>query len=364
MTTDGNPTPGGPPQTPPPMMQVPPTTALPPQPPAKGGNRRNLMLGCLGALVLGCGGVGAFAFFDIQARERAYAAANQLYQAGDCAAAVTAYDALSGIDGDSEDETLEKARAERAECVDYLDGVTAQDEGRSGDALITYSTFIEKYPDSPALPRLREQVDTLYAETASADLVNNDVCTNIDGLNDKELIIDPDTRIPDMLLVCGQLFEAADDFANALLAYQRFRDEYPDNPQFEQATAGLARAAVADARASGAGEIPPPQSVSSGGNGDTAVIVIQNDTPERLSLIFSGPDVRVETLEPCTECQNFSVAPTGCPELGPVGSYTVAPGDYEVVVRASSDGDVTPFRGSWTIGGGEEYYSCFYLVTQ
>jgi hypothetical protein len=364
MTTEGNPTPGGSPQTPPPMMGIPPTTPMTPQPPPKaGGNRRNLMLGCLGALVLGCGGIGTFAFFDIQARERAYTAANQLYQAGDCTAAVTAYNAISGIDGDSEDETLEKARAERDECRDYLTGVEAQDGGRSGEALLTYSTFIDKYPDSPALPKLREQVDALYAETASADLVNLDVCNNIDGLNEQELIVDPDGRIPDMLLACGALFEAESDFTSAVNAYQRFRDEYPDNNQLEAATAGLARAAVAEARASGAGEIPPPQSVGSTG-GDTATIVIQNDTPERLSLIFSGPDVRVETLEPCTECDDFSVEPVSCPELGPVGSYTVTPGDYEVVVRASSDGDVTPFRGSWTIGGGEEYYSCFYLVSQ
>ncbi|NJM07419.1 hypothetical protein HC891_16395 [Candidatus Gracilibacteria bacterium] len=81
-------------------------------------------------------------------------------------------------------------------------------------------------------------------------------------------------------------------------------------------------------------------------------------------MIFSGPEVRVEELEPCVGCSDFSGSePTACPELGPVGTYLLAPGTYDVVVKASGDGSVTPFRGNWVLDGGQEYSSCFYLVT-
>jgi Tetratricopeptide repeat len=346
MTMEGSPLPGEP---------VP--------PPKRPQGRRNLLIGCLGAVGLSCAAIGGFAFFDLQRNEQAYNAGHALYEQGDCEGAISAFSGISNIDNtDTDNETTLKAQAERSECTDYLAGAETQAAGDGGAALLNYRTFIDKYPDSPILPKLREQVTALYAATASVDLATADTCPVLDELDDRELIVEPDARLPELLVACGAVFEEAEDFTSAVNSYQRVRDEYPDDPLFEEATAGLARAAVAEARAAGAGEIPAPQSVGSSG-GDTAVIVIQNDTPEKLSLIFSGPDVRVETLEPCTECDNFTVEPTGCPELGPIGSYTVAPGNYNVVVRSTSDTGVTPFQGNWDIGGGEEYYSCFFLVT-
>lgn len=324
---------------------------------------RNLAIGCLGLIVLGCVGIGGAAYWDLSQNQQKYDRGHAAYLQGDCEAAVAAFNSLSNIENaDTDNETTQQARAERSECRDYLAGVTLQSNGQAGDALLSYADFIDKYPQSPILPGLRQQVDQLYQGLQLVEMVGPDICLSLDGLLERELVVDPASRMPELLMACGAVFEATEDFTGAVNYYQRFRDEYADHPLIEQATAGLARAAVAEARAAGAGELPAPQAVGSSG-GDSAVIVIQNDTPERLSLIFSGPDVRVETLEACAECSNFSSQPQGCPELGPLGRYTVAPGNYEVVVRSSSDAGVIPFRGSWSIGGGEEYYSCFFLVT-
>jgi len=95
-----------------------------------------------------------------------------------------------------------------------------------------------------------------------------------------------------------------------------------------------------------------------------AVELIQNDSPEQLSIVFSGPDVRVEEVNACGECIDYvGVGPIACPEKGPVAEYVLAPGTYEVVVKSSSGANVTPFRGTWTLKKGEEYSSCFYLVS-
>jgi hypothetical protein len=39
------------------------------------------------------------------------------------------------------------------------------------------------------------------------------------------------------------------------------------------------------------------------------------------------------------------------------------PGSYDVVVKAADDAGVTPFRGTWELTPSDEFYSCFYLVT-
>ena len=56
--------------------------------------------------------------------------------------------------------------------------------------------------------------------------------------------------------------------------------------------------------------------------------------------------------------------PLSCPEKGPIGEYVMQPGTYDVVVKAADSASVTPFRGTWELGPGDEYYSCFYLVTR
>jgi hypothetical protein len=52
------------------------------------------------------------------------------------------------------------------------------------------------------------------------------------------------------------------------------------------------------------------------------------------------------------------------PAQGPIGRYTLPPGDYDVVVEAISGGDVTPFSGRWSLGSGSEYHNCFFIVTR
>jgi hypothetical protein len=120
---------------------------------------------------------------------------------------------------------------------------------------------------------------------------------------------------------------------------------------------------VSQAQALGAGEIPAPERSGSTGSEATAVI-IQNDSPEPLRIVFSGPESRVEELEACDTCTNYTgVGPLYCPELGPIGTYTLAPGAYDVVVESIGDDGTTPWTGAWELVTGDEYYSCFFVVT-
>jgi hypothetical protein len=80
--------------------------------------------------------------------------------------------------------------------------------------------------------------------------------------------------------------------------------------------------------------------------------------------VFSGPESRIEKLDACSSCiKYYGNGPTYCPEKGPVGRYTLTPGNYEVLVESISDKGITPWVGDWVLQSGNEYSNCFFIVT-
>lgn len=353
MTIDANP-------------QVPPTTPIPAAtPPKKPNPFVRIGLGCLSVIILGCVGISAFALYQNSLQEQNYNAGHAAYTNGDCATAVEPLTkAASGEPGTKDSDVARNAQAELQEC----EALIAADDlagSEPGDAVVSYSDFVTKYPASPLASPALTKGQELVTSSAPDALANTTLCSSIDALEEQQFISQPDTTLPPLLHACGQAFEDEGSFSDAVMIYDRFRDDYPDHELAQDVQLGFVRATLAEAEALGAGALPAPQAVgeSSGGEGE-AIVIIQNDSPEGLSMVFSGPDVRVEELEPCTDCEEFTgEGPDACPEKGAVGRYVVTPGDYNVVVKATSDSGVTPFSGNWTLEPGQEYYSCFYLVS-
>jgi tetratricopeptide (TPR) repeat protein len=323
-------------------------------------------IGCVTLIILACVGIGGFAFYENWQQEQNYNAGHAAYLKADCATAVGPLGkAASGDPGTKDSDVADKAQAELEECQALQAGDDLSAGGSLGDAVMSYSAFAAKYADSPLNATAQTKGAELIASNDAEKVASASLCDSIDSLAEQKFIASPDEQLPPLLNACGQVYEQASDYTKAVEAYNRFRHEYPDHALAEQVEAAYVRATLAEAEALGAGSLPAPQAVgeSSGGTG-TVTVVIQNDSPEQLSMVFSGPDTRVEDLEKCVDCESFAgTEPDACPELGPVGRYELAPGTYEVVVKASSDGSVTPFRGTWTLEEGQEYSSCFYLVT-
>lgn len=336
----------------------------PTTPPKSRGPLVRIGLGCAGVLLIACVGIGGFAFYEIWQQEQNYNAGHAAYMAANCAAAEEPLrKAASGDPGTADSDVALKAEAELQECAVLLGAEAAAGDGRPGEALLAYSELLTKYADGPLAGPALGAAQALSDSSAPADLAGVELCNSVDTLLGQQILADDPALLPPLLMACGQVYEDTDDFSGAITAYDRVRGDFPDfEPEVVQEA--LARAAVSEARAVGAGGLPAPQAVGSAGNaGDPVTVVIQNDSPVGLRLVFSGPDVRVEELGPCEECAKFSESdPTSCPELGPVGTYVLAPGSYDVVVKAVGD-DVTPFSGSWQLDAGQEYSSCFYIVT-
>ena len=209
---------------------------------------------------------------------------------------------------------------------------------------------------------LTEYPNALLAEEAQASLLAHPLaCKESDALKNS-VISQRNEFMPSLYYQCGQTYESEGDWEQAITMYEDFLAEYPGHALAGDAEAGLARSIVSKAQATSAGEIPAPERSGRTGSGATEV-VIQNDSPERMRIVFSGPGSRVEELEPCTSCTIYSgEGPLYCPELGPIGRYSLIPGVYDIVVESISDTGTTPWTGNWSFVSGDEYYSCFVIT--
>ena len=347
------------------MSQTDPISSGPtaPKPKSRG---RQIGCGILAVVALVCATCAGINFYQYTVQENNYEAGHAAYLEADCAKALPLYDLAingGGLGGDS-NEAAKKSVAEKAECQELQTAIDAQTGGEFGAAMAGYVNFLDTYQGTPLAPVVRSQTETLFKESETmagqADLA---LCQQFDALRGQELVPAGEAALPPLLLACGQAHEDNDDPTSAIDLYSLLLNDYPDHPLVEDATTGLARASVAEAQAAGAGNIPAPQSVGGSGSGP-AVVVIQNDSPEKLSIVFSGPEARIEELDACGSCTNYTGdGPEACPEQGPVGTYELPSGDYDVVVKSISDDGVTPFTGQWNLATGDEYYSCFFLVT-
>jgi tetratricopeptide (TPR) repeat protein len=220
------------------------------------------------------------------------------------------------------------------------------------DSFAMYESFLSEYPNySPSYEAENGLVDNPVACEEAGSLQHNYVISN---------------RPNFMLMLyndCGLAYEADRDWEKAIAMYESFLAYYPNDDFASVIEQYLARSIVAQAKASGAGEIPAPERSGSTGSGFSEV-VIQNDSPERLRIVFSGPESRVEELSACNSCTKYTnVGPADCPEKGPVGRYKLSPGQYDVVVESISYNGITPWSGNWHLTGGGEYSSCFFIVT-
>lgn len=336
---------------------------IPAKPKSRGRQIGCGILAVVGLICAACAGVN---FYQYTVQQDNYEAGHAAYLKSDCAAAVPFYEAAisgGGLGGDS-NEAAKASVIEKAECDELQKAVDAQAGGDVGPALTGYADFLETYPTTPLSPTIRTQAESLFAGSeAIADQADEPVCQSFAALRAQEFVPVMEATLPPLLLACGQVHEDGNDPSSAIDLYQLLLNDYPDHPLAEEATVALARASVAEAQAMGAGNIPAPQSVGGSGSGPS-VVVIQNDSPEKLSIVFSGPEARIEELEPCDSCTNYTGdGPESCPEQGPIGTYELPAGDYDVVVKSISDEGVTPFTGQWNLATGDEYYSCFFLVT-
>lgn len=341
---------------------LPPASSPPPTLQVQRKGRRRL--GCLAvvAVLLACTGI---EFYRSSRFDSMLATADAARNKGDCAAALSLYDrAVANKSLVTTDSTLSEIARDKQECQALLDVGALQTAGKSGDALLGYKAFLAQHASSALVTPARQQAQALFTAAKPAAIATVSVCKELDNLLKGDLVPDRATNLPLLYAGCGQAYFDAGDNSSSVAVLQKLGTEFPDHPQRKAVEPLLASAIIAEAKQMGAGGIPAPESTGAGSGSGPTKVVIQNDSPEEISLVFKGPDTRLESIPPCKDCQEFTKdAPSGCPKKGPIGTYELTPGTYAVVVRSISSSGVVPFSGSWELAAGDEYYSCFYLVS-
>ncbi len=226
------------------------------------------------------------------------------------------------------------------------------DKGEPEQAFDMYLALLTDYPKTPQAN-----------QSAEALLDNPAACDQFNVLVKNRTIANRRDFIPDLLYNCGESSESDGELSAAIGFYEQFLDDYPEDSRAAEVEVILAELLLVQAEKAGAGEIAPPSSSGFTTTG-TSVVIIQNDSPESVRIVFNGPEIRIEELDRCVTCQIFAVVgPNTCPEEGPVGTYELTPGTYEVLVESSSDTGTTPFTGTWELADGVQYSECFFIVT-
>lgn len=283
------------------------------------------------------------------------------FNRGDCREAIKHFDVVLESSTDINDSDA-SAEVMRAECLSFQAAVEAEEQGELGEALANYLDFATVHPDSGLANFLPERVAALFDQAAAAELAVPAVCDQVGVLGAADLLPQPDDQLPEVHFACGQTYEALDQLEDALAMYMLVSEDYPDHSLAEDAAGRAADVRIAIARRDGAGDIAAP--IESGdAPAGTAVYIVRNDSPEVMRITLSGPQVVVDEVAACGDCESFSEVPDGCPEQGPIVQYSLKPGLYDVLVEAVGADRVTPYVGSWEFLDQTEYSDCYYIVT-
>jgi hypothetical protein len=254
------------------------------------------------------------------------------------------------------------ARQEQAERIPFQQAVEVEASAPPAGALLAWRDFLRDHPASGLDSAAHQRVNDLFARSTPQALASAETCAALKDLLANNVIPNLDLNLPTLLYGCGLLAEQEQDLALAEYYYETALGNNAAHPLASQIRGDLASLIVQQAEAADAPNLPPPMPSGSAASGST-VVIIQNDSPDGLRIIFSGPQSLIEELPPCADCVDFTSEPEACPEKGPIGTYTLAPGDYDVVVESIEGESVEPFSGFWQLEDSVEFYSCFFIIT-
>lgn len=257
---------------------------------------------------------------------------------------------------------VEAAVEDKAVCAHFQVAVNEEQNGNFSAALVAYHIFLQSFDDEFLVPVANQRIENLVNQGYTAQLAEQALCQSIDRLLMEGRVPQPDTLLPPFYLACGQASRTKQDYDQAIAFFELFLTLYDDHALVTEVETALAQTIVADVRSGETGVLPAPERIESRPSRVTQV-VIQNDSPQDLRLVFSGAESRVEELAACPTCQNYPRnGPAFCPETGPIGRYSLIPGEYDVVVETINDQSIVPFTGTWDLTAGGEYFSCFFIV--
>jgi tetratricopeptide (TPR) repeat protein len=232
----------------------------------------------------------------------------------------------------------------------YACGESAYKENKWNDAVNWFKRIIIDFPSHAKV----EQIETRLIDDPN-------ICTHLTELeNDPVFLSRPAFRA---LLYnhCGNLYTSNNDIDQAIQIYETLYLQFPEDPLAITAQDQLTILYQQKAAISGL-KLPAPDRSGEALSGVSEVLLM-NNSPTRLKVIFSGIESYSLVLDECASCRDFlDNAPTFCPEIGPSQKITLAPGTYQVTVIPLPKSGLPLLSGTWELADQTSYSNCFMTV--
>ncbi|MEV5620512.1 hypothetical protein [Streptomyces bacillaris] len=259
----------------------------------------------------------------------------------------------------------------------YACGVSRLGGGSSGGAAEfgeLLRTFPESAPARQVAPVLGERIDGRVAEVKG-----DDPCAAVEALRGLRTTVAalPAQQVPGLSAKAGKGVQDGDyacgvdrfeegEFSQAKLTLDRFARTYRSDGRAAQARKIAIAAEIAAARPAAGKRLPP----SGNPGGPRMELVISNDAPNGVEVLYTGPVTGTVTLKPCGDCKRYSAA-TGstraCKVSGrnyPKARLQLPAGDYHFLYKhgTGASSRVDSYAAGSKVRPGYTYTSCTYVI--
>ncbi|MEU6976433.1 MULTISPECIES: hypothetical protein [unclassified Streptomyces] len=161
------------------------------------------------------------------------------------------------------------------------------------------------------------------------------------------------------------------EFSEAATAMTDYAKTYPDSPQTAQARNVAIAAEIAEETPAAGNKVPSGATV----DGSGMVMVISNDGPGEVELLYTGPVTGRITIPSCAKCTSYPtlLLPVGekpKPCSGPSSKYpkrtlTLPPGSYQMLQKRVGTGTSAGMKkpSNAKIESGYSYTNCLYVTS-
>lgn len=235
------------------------------------------------------------------------------------------------------------------------------------------------FPESAAAGKVAPAVDARIAEE-TGKLAGGEPCTVTETLRSMSGTVGAltgdgleasaaraDRGVQDGVFACGVDQFREKEFGDARTTLTGFADTYEDDDRRGQARNIAIAAEIAEDRPEAGNKLPPAKRPG----GATMELVISNDAPNGVEVLYTGPVTGSVTLKACGSCGRYDSTAAGnqnaCKASGksyPKARLRLPAGDYHFLYKHETGSSVDNYSDGSTIEPGYTYTSCTYVVEQ
>jgi hypothetical protein len=267
---------------------------------------------------------------------------------------------FTGLDDASRTEQAADLAARAGASLGQAAFGCGEQRAADGDACGAIDAYQDATGDEEFGDRAERAVHQSRYDCGRQRAGDGDACGAIDVLEQVggDLAGRATTALRAALYDCGERRYADGDTAGAREALRQLVDDHAGSAEARDAEDVLIAIEIEEITDGGSGELPQPTEAGSAPGGSARVEIV-NASEEALEILYTGPSTGRITVDA------GSGGMAACSAAGSLPSVTLdlAPGDYTVVARATSDESVTPYSGAWDLGSGVAYSDCYYIET-